>query len=94
MWTGPLGVLINKRSASSSEIFAAAIQDYGRGVIMGQSSFGKGTVQSRIDLDGLVNNDKPELGELKMTIAQFFRVNGGSTQLKGVTPDIGFSGCF
>ena len=94
LWNGPLGVLVDKRSASASEIFAAAIQDYGRGVIMGQSSFGKGTVQARIDLDGLVNNDKPELGELKMTIAQFFRVNGGSTQLKGVTPDIGFTGFF
>ncbi len=89
-WHGPLGVLINKRSASASEIFAAAIQDYGRGVIMGQPSFGKGTVQSVIDLDDLVKNDKPQLGELKMTTAQFFRVNGGTTQLRGVTPDIGF----
>ncbi|QCB48451.1 carboxy terminal-processing peptidase [Hydrogenophaga sp. PAMC20947] len=94
LWHGPLGVLINKRSASASEIFAAAIQDYGRGVIMGQSSYGKGTVQLMVDLDGLVKNDKPQLGELKMTIAQFFRVNGGTTQLKGVTPDIGFSGYF
>lgn len=92
LWRGPMGVLINKRSASASEIFAAAIQDYGRGVIMGQNSFGKGTVQSTIDLDELAHNDKPELGELKMTIAQFFRVNGGTTQLKGVTPDIGFAG--
>ena len=90
LWHGPLGVLINKRSASAAEILAAAIQDYGRGVIMGQSSFGKGTVQSMIDLDGLARNDKPQLGELKMTVAQFFRVNGGTTQLKGVTPDIGF----
>ena len=94
LWRGPLGVLINKRSASASEIFAAAIQDYGRGVIMGQNSFGKGTVQSTIDLDELAHNDKPELGELKMTIAQFFRVNGGTTQLKGVTPDIAFLGDF
>ena len=93
-WRGPLGVLINKRSASASEMFAAAIQDYGRGVIMGQTSFGKGTVQQVIDLDELVNNEKPELGELKMTIAQFFRVNGGTTQLKGVTPDIAFPGYF
>ena len=91
-WQGPLGVLINKRSASASEIFAAAIQDYGRGVIMGQSSYGKGTVQSVIDLDQLANSETPALGELKMTIAQFFRVNGGTTQLKGVTPDIGFTG--
>jgi carboxyl-terminal processing protease len=93
-WRGPLGVLINKRSASASEIFAAAIQDYGRGLIMGQASYGKGTVQSVIDLDQLVKNDKPELGELKMTIAQFFRVNGGTTQLRGVTPDVAFTGYF
>ncbi len=94
LWGGPLGVLIDKRSASASEIFAAAIQDYGRGLILGQASYGKGTVQSVIDLDALVDNDKLELGELKMTIAQFFRVNGGTTQLRGVTPDIGFSGYF
>ncbi len=89
-WDGPLGVLINRASASASEIFAAAIQDYGRGVIIGEASFGKGTVQSVIDLDQLVKNDKPEFGELKMTIAQFFRINGGTTQLRGVTPDISF----
>jgi carboxyl-terminal processing protease len=94
VWQGPLGVLIDKRSASASEIFAAAIQDYGRGVIIGQSSFGKGTVQSMIDLDELANSAKPQLGELKMTVAQFFRVSGGTTQLKGVVPDIGFPGIF
>jgi len=94
VWSGPLGVLINKRSASASEIFAAAIQDYGRGVIIGQSSFGKGTVQSMIDLDALTKSNKPQFGELKMTVAQFFRVTGGTTQLKGVTPDIGFAGYF
>jgi len=93
-WDGPLGVLINKRSASASEIFAAAIQDYGRGVVMGQASFGKGTVQSMIDLDALAQSDKPQLGELKMTVAQFFRVSGDTTQLKGVVPDIGFPGSF
>lgn len=91
VWHGPLGVLIDKRSASASEIFAAAIQDYGRGVIIGQSSYGKGTVQSMIDLDELANSVKPQLGELKMTVAQFFRVNGATTQLKGVVPDIGFA---
>jgi carboxyl-terminal processing protease len=94
LWRGPLGVLINKRSASASEIFAAAIQDYGRGVIIGQSSFGKGTVQSMIDLDALTKSDKPQFGELKMTVAQFFRVNGTTTQLRGVVPDIGFPGYF
>lgn len=87
-WGGPLGVLINRGSASASEIFAAAIQDYGRGVVIGEPSFGKGTVQSVIDLDRLARNEKPKFGELKMTVAQFFRINGGTTQLRGVTPDI------
>jgi carboxyl-terminal processing protease len=87
-WAGPLGVLINRGSASASEIFAAAIQDYGRGVVIGETSFGKGTVQTVADLDELAKNDKPEFGEIKMTIAQFFRINGGTTQLRGVTPDI------
>ncbi|MBB4576406.1 carboxyl-terminal processing protease [Rhizobium lentis] len=91
-WTGPMGVLINRGSASASEIFAAAIQDYGRGVIIGEPSFGKGTVQTVVDLDEVVHNSKPELGELKVTISQFFRVNGGTTQLRGVTPDISLPG--
>ncbi|NKM83644.1 tail-specific protease [Rhizobium laguerreae] len=94
VWTGPVGVLINRGSASASEIFAAAIQDYGRGVIVGEPSFGKGTVQTVVDLDRIVRNSKPELGELKVTIAQFFRVNGGTTQLHGVTPDISLPGLF
>ncbi|HEY8099491.1 MAG TPA: carboxy terminal-processing peptidase [Burkholderiaceae bacterium] len=89
-WGGPLGVLINRGSASASEIFAAAIQDYGRGLIIGEQSYGKGTVQTMISLDQIAKNEKAGLGELKMTIAQFFRVNGGTTQLRGVTPDIGF----
>jgi carboxyl-terminal processing protease len=89
-WDGPLAVLINRASASASEIFAAAIQDYGRGLILGETSFGKGTVQSMIDLDRVAKNDKPKFGELKMTVAQFFRVNGGTTQLRGVKPDIAF----
>ncbi|MBV6323362.1 carboxy terminal-processing peptidase [Duganella violaceipulchra] len=87
-WDGPLGVLINRGSASASEIFAAAIQDYGRGVIIGEPSFGKGTVQTIFGLDRFAQNDKVHYGELKMTIAQFFRINGGTTQLRGVTPDI------
>ncbi len=90
MWDGPLGVLINRGSASASEIFAAAIQDYGRGLILGEPSFGKGTVQTVANLDQIARNAKPVFGELKMTIAQFFRVNGGTTQLRGVTPDIAF----
>ena len=89
-WNGPLGVLINRGSASASEIFAAAIQDYGRGLIIGEPSFGKGTVQTVIDLDRVAKNSKPQFGELKLTIAQFFRINGGTTQLRGVTPDILF----
>jgi carboxyl-terminal processing protease len=89
-WDGPLGVLINRGSASASEIFAAAIQDYGRGLIIGEPSFGKGTVQTMIDLDRIAKNDKPRFGELKLTVAQFFRINGGTTQLRGVTPDILF----
>jgi carboxyl-terminal processing protease len=89
-WHGPLAVLVNRNSASASEIFAAAIQDYGRGVIVGEPTYGKGTVQNLVDLDQLHGNEKPIYGELKMTIQQFFRVNGGSTQLRGVTPDIGF----
>lgn len=89
-WSGPLGVLINKASASASEIFAAAVQDYGRGVVMGEPSFGKGTVQTVARLDQIAKNPTPVFGDLKLTIAQFFRVNGGTTQLRGVTPDIRF----
>jgi carboxyl-terminal processing protease len=88
LWDKPMGVLINRGSASASEIFAAAIQDYGRGIIIGETSFGKGTVQTLVNLDQLVKSDKPRFGELKMTIAQFFRVNGGTTQLRGVVPDL------
>ncbi|NKJ35664.1 carboxyl-terminal processing protease [Rhizobium sp. SG570] len=91
-WTGPVGVLINRGSASASEIFAAAIQDYGRGVIIGEPSFGKGTVQTVVNLDQVAHNIKPKFGELKLTVAQFFRVNGGTTQLRGVTPDISLPG--
>ena len=90
-WDGPLGVLINRGSASASEIFAAAIQDYGRGLILGEPSFGKGTVQTMVDLDQIAKNAKPQFGELKITIAQFFRINGGTTQLRGVKPDIPFT---
>jgi len=87
-WDGQLGVLINRGSASASEIFAAAMQDYGRAVIIGEPSFGKGTVQTVISLDAMARSDKPKFGEVKLTVAQFYRVNGGTTQLRGVTPDI------
>ncbi len=91
-WSGPLAVLVNRGTASASEIFSAAIQDYQRGLIIGEPTFGKGTVQTLVDLDRFnqSESEKPQLGELKMTIQEFFRINGGSTQLKGVTPDIEF----
>ena len=90
-YDGPLVVLVNEFSASASEIFAAAIQDYGRGVIMGSSStFGKGTVQRNIGLDPQYgfSSTNAELGTVKLTLQKFYRVNGGSTQLKGVTPNL------
>jgi len=90
VWSGPLAVLVNRNSASASEIFAGAIQDYGRGVIIGENTYGKGTVQNLVDLDQMSQHEKPTFGELKMTIQQFFRVDGESTQLRGVTPDINF----
>ncbi|NDY95745.1 carboxy terminal-processing peptidase [Wenzhouxiangella limi] len=87
-WDGPLAVLVDRRSASASEIFAGAIQDYGRGVILGESTFGKGTVQNLIDLDDLSRTENDRLGQIKLTMAQFYRVAGGSTQARGVVPDI------
>lgn len=89
VYGGPLVVLVNRNSASASEIFSGAIQDYGRGVIVGEPTFGKGTVQQLIDLGDYLSG-KEDIGRLRMTIAQFFRVNGGSTQHKGVVPDILF----
>ncbi|MEZ5465892.1 MAG: carboxy terminal-processing peptidase [Lysobacteraceae bacterium] len=89
-WDGPLAVLVNRASASASEIFAGAIQDYGRGLIIGEPTYGKGTVQNLVDLDMFSRAEKPRYGNLKLTVAQFFRVAGGSTQNKGVEPDIAF----
>ncbi len=87
-WDGPLVVLVNELSASASEIFAAAMQDYGRAVIIGgKHTYGKGTVQSVIDLNRY-HNLKEDIGALKMTIQKFYRINGGSTQLEGVRSDI------
>jgi carboxyl-terminal processing protease len=90
-WDGPLAIMINHGSASASEILAAAIQDYKRGVIIGTQSFGKGTVQSFYNLDPAVlpqfDTIKP-LGEIKITNQKFYRINGGATQLKGVMPDV------
>jgi len=123
-WTGPLGVFVDRFSASASEIFAGAIQDYGRGVIIGNQSYGKGTVQQGIDMSRVisttdklmlkgaqtVNNTKgsqsdakganatrtnaPEFGQINLTMAKFYRVNGSSTQHKGVVPDIEFPTVF
>lgn len=111
-WSGPFGVMVDRLSASASEIFAGAIQDYGRGIIFGTQTYGKGTVQSSIKMDDLVNPsilqrlaalvgksaktsakenpNQPQLGIINLTMAKFYRVNGNSTQHKGVMPDISF----
>src|SRR5690606_19436498 len=108
-WKGPFVVIINRYSASASEIFAGAIQDYGRGIILGSSTFGKGTVQSAVDMSRFISsvnklklkaageskdsdtpNGAPEFGQINVTIAKFYRINGSSTQHKGVDPDVSF----
>jgi carboxyl-terminal processing protease len=87
-WNKPLVILVNELSASASEIFAAAMQDYNRAIIMGsKQSFGKGTVQNLVPLNEYYKYDE-DLGALKMTIQKFYRINGGSTQLEGVQSDI------
>ncbi|QYK14640.1 carboxy terminal-processing peptidase [Shewanella rhizosphaerae] len=89
-YSGPLTVMVDRYSASASEIFAAALQDYDRALIVGESTFGKGTVQQHKSLGRIYDMyDKP-IGHVQYTIAKFYRINGGSTQLKGVTPDIPF----
>lgn len=89
-WEGPVVVLVNELSASASEIFAAAIQDYGRGVVIGtEQTYGKGTVQRFYPLESLVRgNQHGDLGDLKFTTQKFYRINGGSTQLEGVKSDV------
>ena len=111
-WDGPFAVMVDRLSASASEIFAGAIQDYGRGVVIGTQTYGKGTVQSSIDLNKLLNpsmlqrlaslinktavvkgeapKEAPQLGQINLTMAKFYRVNGSSTQHKGVMPDVVF----
>lgn len=91
LYDGPLGVMVNEFSASASEIFAAAIQDYNRGIIIGSTTtYGKGTVQRNIGLDKTMGILEPnsELGTIKLTLQKFYRINGGSTQLRGVSSDI------
>jgi len=90
VYDGPLAVLVNRFSASASEIFAGAIQDYERGIIIGEQTFGKGTVQNLIDLNRVSTNRNNTLGQLKITIAKYYRVSGASTQNRGVIPDISF----
>ena len=89
-YDGPLAVLTNRYSASASEIFSGAIQDYKRGIIVGENTFGKGTVQNLIDIGRYMRQEDVELGQLKMTLAKFYRVTGSSTQRIGVAPDIEF----
>lgn len=95
MYTGPLAVLVDETSASASEIFAAAIQDYNRGIILGSTStYGKGTVQRNIPLNPQSENSlfgtgkADDLGTVKLTLQKFYRINGGATQLEGVVPDV------
>jgi carboxyl-terminal processing protease len=91
LWDGPLTVMVNEFSASASEIFAGAIQDYKRGLVVGSTStYGKGTVQRNIELDraSWTSNNPSELGNIKLTLQKFYRVTGASTQLKGVVPDV------
>ncbi|WP_260258502.1 carboxy terminal-processing peptidase [Vibrio intestinalis] len=89
-YQGPMTVLINRYSASASEIFAAALQDYGRAIVVGENSFGKGTVQQHRSLNHIYDLYEKELGYVQFTIQKFYRIDGGSTQNKGVAPDIAY----
>ncbi len=88
VYDGPLAVLVNRFSASASEIFSGAIQDYERGIIIGEQTYGKGTVQNLIDLNRVIQSSDDKLGQVKVTIAKYYRINGGSTQSLGVIPDV------
>jgi carboxyl-terminal processing protease len=89
-YDGPLTILVNRYSASASEIFAAALQDYGRAIVVGENSFGKGTVQQHRSLNHIYDLFDKELGYVQYTIQKFYRINGGSTQNRGVVPDIAY----
>jgi len=93
-YEGSMMVLINRFSASASEIFAGAIQDYKRGIVVGEQTFGKGTVQSMVDLGRFMPESRGETGQLKLTLQKFYRVTGSSTQHKGVSPDINLPSAF
>lgn len=112
-YDGPLAVLVDRLSASASEIFSAALQDYGRGIILGSQTYGKGTVQQDLDLDQVIKtsrfkqqaaalaeqdqiseNSQSLFGQFNITIGKFYRINGRSTQLRGVTPDVTFPTLF
>ena len=88
VYSGPLIVLVDRFSASASEIFSGAIQDYGRGIIVGQQTYGKGTVQNAHPLNYTIFGRKPDLGQLNVTIGKYYRITGESTQDRGVLPDI------
>lgn len=94
LWNGPLEVIVNRFSASASEIFAAAMQDYGRALIIGEQTYGKGTVQNMANLDQYMQYGDKKMGQVKITLAKFYRISGGSTQHKGVIPDIEFPSIF
>ncbi len=94
VYDGPLAVLVNRFSASASEIFAAAIQDYKRGLIVGEQTYGKGTVQQLIDLNQFMPKEPEKVGLLKVTRSKFYRINGASTQRRGVTPDVELPSAF
>ncbi|KRA17489.1 hypothetical protein ASD69_12440 [Lysobacter sp. Root604] len=88
LWTGPMAVLVDGRSAAASEIFAAAIQDYGRGPVIGRATYGRGSVQNLVDLDRWPGGQGPRHGQLRLTIAHAFRVSGQPLEGIGVTPDL------
>ncbi|CAK0764796.1 carboxyl-terminal processing protease [Gammaproteobacteria bacterium] len=92
VYDGPLVVLVDRESASASEIFSGAIQDYRRGFVVGETTFGKGTVQTLLDINRLLPKEEKDYSRLRLTMAQFFRVSGDSTQHRGVVPDISFPG--
>ncbi|MEO9804544.1 MAG: carboxy terminal-processing peptidase [Reichenbachiella sp.] len=94
VYDGPLAVLVNRFSASASEIFSAAIQDYNRGIIIGETTFGKGTVQQMAGFNRYYPNYPEKMGNLKFTLSKYYRVSGSSTQNIGVTPDIEFPSAF